>query len=166
MSNLQSFSVSTSSIGGAATKAPVIHRPYSRIEHAKWEVLAHVRRFFNVDIDWYRAKYGKAAGETRFFAQHEPDEVLLAPGNMLLGNGASAIWQCLEGNGSASANNALASGPTYFNNAQSALYVGDGDRRLHERDLSANGGDGNRGDVGASVWRHDCRLGELVVSHR
>jgi hypothetical protein len=127
---LGSFSLDTSTLLGGA---PAIHagarprepREPSRIERIGWNVLTMMRNYPNADIDWYREKYGKANGEQKFFAAYEPDSVELIPGNMLLGNGASALWQFALGNGTASANSALGSGPTYFNNSQTYLYVGD-----------------------------------------
>lgn len=125
------YSISTASLLGAA---PAIHIPgrrlavreSSRTERPKWEVLMQVRHFPNADIDGYRSRYGKADGERRFFKEYKPDTVEVIRGNMLMGDGASALWQCLLGNGTASANSALGAGPTYFNNSQTYLYVGDG----------------------------------------
>lgn len=49
------------------------------------------------------------------------DETIDRVGNLLMYGGASCLWQCLIGNGTASAGQAL----TYFNNAQAAIGVGD-----------------------------------------
>ena len=51
----------------------------------------------------------------------EPYEVIDREGNLLLYGGASCLWQCLIGNGTTTAGQAL----TYFNNAQAAIGVGD-----------------------------------------
>jgi len=95
-------------------------------ERPKWQVLSVVRHWANEDIDWFRKRFGKVEGERRFFGAFEPDSLELIPGNMLMGNGASALWQFALGNGTTTANSALGSGPTYYNNAQCNLYVGDG----------------------------------------
>jgi len=50
----------------------------------------------------------------------EPYEIVESI-NLLLYGGASCLWECLIGNGTASAGQAL----TYFNNAQAAIGVGD-----------------------------------------
>jgi hypothetical protein len=42
-------------------------------------------------------------------------------GNLLMYGGASCLWQCLIGNGTATAGQSL----TYFNNSQAAIGVGD-----------------------------------------
>lgn len=106
------------------------------VDRPKWQVLSMIRDY-DADIDWYRKKYGKAHGEDRFFAENEPEDVRLIPGNMLLGNGASALWQFALGNGTTSANSALGSGPTYYNNSQCQLYVGDGGITAGSGTLSA-----------------------------
>ncbi len=51
----------------------------------------------------------------------KPDESVKIPKNILVYGGVSCIWQCLAGNGTASAGQTL----TYFNNAQAAIGVGD-----------------------------------------
>src|SRR5678810_315663 len=50
-----------------------------------------------------------------------PTEVIEQDGNLLMFGGASCLWQCLIGNGTTSAGQAL----TFFNNAQAAIGVGD-----------------------------------------
>lgn len=49
------------------------------------------------------------------------DDVIEREGNLLMYGGASCLWQCLIGNGTTTAGQAL----TYFNNAQAAIGVGD-----------------------------------------
>lgn len=51
----------------------------------------------------------------------EPSEIIEREGNLLMYGGASCLWQCLIGNGTATAGQSL----TYFNNAQAAIGVGD-----------------------------------------
>jgi hypothetical protein len=124
------YSVDTAGIGLAAppvrrrTVQPQREVP-SRSDRGKWDVLTTLRRFTK-DIDEYRAKHGKDIGEEKFFFDNKPHDVDIIPGNMLMANGACALWQYALSLGSASANNALGSGPTYLNNAQTSLYVGDG----------------------------------------
>lgn len=116
--------------GAAAARRPRIVLPNrgmpSTAEAPRWHVLTLLKTYPNQDIDWWRKRYGKADGERRFFGAFEPDQVEIVPGNMLLGNGASALFQQAMGNGTTSANSALGSGPTYYNNAQTSIYVGDG----------------------------------------
>lgn len=50
-----------------------------------------------------------------------PYETVHYEGNLLLGGGVSCLWQALIGNGTVTAGQTL----TYFNNAQSAIGVGD-----------------------------------------
>jgi hypothetical protein len=50
-----------------------------------------------------------------------PYEVLESEGNLLMNGGISCLWQCLIGNGTATAAQTL----TYFNNGNAALGVGD-----------------------------------------
>jgi hypothetical protein len=68
------------------------------------------------DIDLYRARYGKAEGEARFFAENVPFASHYAPENILAYGGASAIWQQLIGSGAITA----------FNNANAFMGFGDG----------------------------------------
>lgn len=50
-----------------------------------------------------------------------PYEIVNTGPNLLVYGGASCLWECLVGNGTASAGQAL----TYFNNAQAAIGTGD-----------------------------------------
>lgn len=88
---------------------------------ARWTVRAEVARFAGVDVDAYRAEYGKEEGERRFFAEHAPTDVQVEEKNLLMYGGVSNIWQCLVGNGTGTAGQAL----TFFNNANATLGVGD-----------------------------------------
>ena len=56
-----------------------------------------------------------------FAAGLPPVDTVEDDGNLLMFGGASCLWQCLLGNGSAAAGGAL----TYFNAANAALGVGD-----------------------------------------
>jgi hypothetical protein len=51
----------------------------------------------------------------------QPYEVIERMGNLLMYGGVSCLWQCLIGNGTATAGQSL----TYFSNAQAAIGVGD-----------------------------------------
>ena len=78
---------------------------------------------------------------SELFFDNQPDDIQQIPGNMVMANGVCALWQYALGDGSSSANNALSSGPTYLNNAQTVLYVGDGGRFDWSGTVSiANGG--------------------------
>lgn len=61
----------------------------------------------------------------KFWGEIGPDsvpyEVIEREGNLLMYGGASCLWQCLIGNGTATAGQAL----TYFNNGNAAIGVGD-----------------------------------------
>lgn len=65
-------------------------------------------------------KYHAAADESETIGV-EPDEVVVKKFNLLMYGGASCLWECLIGNGTATAGQSL----TYFNNAQAAIGVGD-----------------------------------------
>lgn len=96
------------------------------VEAPGWKVLARRTDYPTGDIDEMRAKYGQEEGETRFFRENRPSGGRMWSGNLVMGNGVSALWQMAMGLGSASANSSLGAGPTYYNNAQTRLYVGDG----------------------------------------
>lgn len=67
-------------------------------------------------------RYGDWTGDQIDSGQApEPYEVIERSGNLLMYGGASCLWQCLIGNGTATAGQSL----TYFNNAQAAIGVGD-----------------------------------------
>jgi hypothetical protein len=122
------FSVDTAGIGVVSRPRRRIVSPRevpSRSDRGKWDVFTTIRRF-RADIDEYRAKWGKAEGEERFFTDNKPHDVDVQRGNMLMANGACALWQYALGLGTGTANTALGSGPTYYNNGQTNLYVGDG----------------------------------------
>jgi hypothetical protein len=101
------------------TTAPLdIVSPSPVIERPGWGVLALVETYPMVDIDEYRAKYGVAEGERRFYREHAPDRVLRRRGNLVLYGGASVLFECLMGNGGTGA-------LSYFNNANAQIGVGD-----------------------------------------
>lgn len=82
-------------------------------DRAQWRVKVR-REAFAADIDDYRARWGKAEGERRFFAEHAPVDVQEEEGNLLTLAGITAIWNALT-QGSAGA----------FTNATAAIGVGD-----------------------------------------
>lgn len=94
--------------------------PVGNLDDARWNALATVDEF-DADVDWYRAKYGKAEGERRFFAEQRPCASRTLRHNMLLIGGASNLWQYAMGNGTGTAAQPL----TYLNSANSYLCVGD-----------------------------------------
>jgi hypothetical protein len=91
-----------------------------RHDRAQWRAKV-TREAYAADVDEYRQRYGKAEGERRFFAEHAPTEVVEHEDNMLLYGGISCLWQCLIGNGTATAAQNL----TYFNNTNAYIGVGD-----------------------------------------
>jgi hypothetical protein len=91
-----------------------------RHDRAQWRVKV-TREAYAADVDEYRQRYGKEEGERRFFAEHTPTDVSEHEDNILLYGGISCLWQCLIGNGTATAAQAL----TYFNNANAYIGVGD-----------------------------------------
>lgn len=95
--------------------------PGSPHESVKWSVLWRSESYPGLDIDEYRAKYGKEMGEWAFFSANRPQECREVRDNLLMISGASLIWQCLTGNGTATS----AQATTYINNTQGYLGVGD-----------------------------------------
>jgi hypothetical protein len=91
-----------------------------RHDRAQWRARV-TREAYAADVDEYRQRYGKAEGERRFFAENAPTDVKEEEGNLLLYGGVSNLWQCLIGNGTATAAQNL----TYFNNANAYIGVGD-----------------------------------------
>lgn len=65
-------------------------------------------------------KVEKFHGDVEDYSVATPYEVIEREGNLLMNGGASCIWQCLLGNGSAGAGGNL----TFFNNTQAAIGVG------------------------------------------
>lgn len=82
----------------------------------KWACATSLTRY-DGDIDEYRARYGKAEGEARFFAERSPVERTPGPGNMLLELGAALVLKCLAGAGVSS---------DFLSAANARLCVGDG----------------------------------------
>lgn len=64
-----------------------------------------------------------------------PFEEVTVEYNALVGGGASCLWQCLIGNGTATAGQAL----TYFNNAQAAIGVGDSTTAVSDTQTNLQG---------------------------
>lgn len=77
----------------------------------RWRAVWRVEKY---DGDWTAEQI--ATGDAP-----RPYEVLEREGNLLMYGGVSCLWQCLLGNGTTTAGQAL----TYFNNANAALGVGD-----------------------------------------
>jgi hypothetical protein len=77
----------------------------------RWRAVWKVEKY---DGDWTPEQL--AAGDAP-----APYEVLEREGNLLMYGGVSCLWQCLIGNGTGTAGQAL----TYFNNGNAALGVGD-----------------------------------------
>ena len=71
-------------------------------DRAQWRVKIR-RDSFAADIDEYRALFGKAEGERRFYAENKPVETQEEEGNLLMYGGASCLWECLIGNGTGTA---------------------------------------------------------------
>jgi hypothetical protein len=94
--------------------------PAVRHDRAQWRAKV-TREAYPADVDEYRNRYGKEEGERRFFAENAPTDVSEHEDNMLLYGGISNIWQCLIGNGTATAAQNL----TYFNNGNAYIGVGD-----------------------------------------
>lgn len=76
-----------------------------------------------IDIDRYRRRHGKIEGERRFFeaVKSGPDDRLSTCGNSLLLGGISLMYECLIGNGTATAGQTL----TFLDNADTWVGVGD-----------------------------------------
>ena len=67
-------------------------------------------------------RWGAAWRLSKFHdGEKTPYETVDILGNLLMYGGVSCLWQCLIGNGTATAGQSL----TYFNNAQAAIGVGD-----------------------------------------
>jgi hypothetical protein len=109
--------------GACAPDDPVFHRPKGSpsAQSASWNAIVAVDEYANVDVDWYREKFGKAEGERRFFAQHRPTDSRVVRHNMLMIGGSSNIWQYAIGNGTTTSGQAL----TYLNGSNAHLCVGD-----------------------------------------
>jgi hypothetical protein len=65
----------------------------------------------------------------------DPFDIQVVEHNALVGGGASNLWQCLIGNGTATAGQAL----TYFNNAQAAIGVGDSTTAVSDTQTNLQG---------------------------
>ncbi|WP_165251169.1 hypothetical protein [Paludisphaera soli] len=108
--------------GLATPHAPALAVPdSSRIDGLRWNCLMGLD-VYDDDVDGYRARYGKAEGERRFFRERRPIERKTVRGNMLLIGGASNLWQYALGNGTTTSGQAL----TYLNSTQTHIAVGDG----------------------------------------
>lgn len=87
----------------------------------KWRAKVTVEKFSDEDI--IAAGFDPSACERDALvaAGVMPYEVEEREGNLLMYGGVSCLWQCLLGNGTATADQAL----TFFNNARAAVGVGD-----------------------------------------
>ncbi len=119
MSPFENISVFASPTSGLLLPTPP--RVATLSERPAWRVLTRTSFFPGQDIDEYRAKFGKANGEREFFDRFKPTRESESRGNLLMYGGASLIWECLMGNGTATSGQAL----TYLNSSQSYLGVGD-----------------------------------------
>lgn len=79
----------------------------------KWRCVTRVAKF-DADIDEYRNRLGKRAGEAKFFRDHSPVEVDERIGNLVTIGGVSVLWEAAIGNA-----------PTYFSAANAYIGVGD-----------------------------------------
>lgn len=105
-----------------AAPSPFAESPRDGLrEGVKWNFLLSVAKYDEC-IDGYRRRYGKEIGEAKFFLERQPHEVHERRGNMLLIAGASLLWECLLGNGTTTAGQAL----TYLNGSNTYIAVGDG----------------------------------------
>ncbi len=96
-------------------------RPLDTDHPGQWRVDTIVRKYDNQDIDLYRARYGKAEGERRFFESAVLTGETHSKFNLLMYGGASCLFECLKGNGTGTSAQTL----TYFNNGNAYLGVGD-----------------------------------------
>jgi hypothetical protein len=103
-----------------SSDAPPADGP-DRHDRAQWRVKTTLDKYEGADVDEYRARYGKAEGERRFFAEHAPTETVEGEHNILSYGGVSNLLECLIGNGTATPGQAL----TFFNNANAYIGVGD-----------------------------------------
>lgn len=86
-----------------------------------WKARWRLEKFDGADIARAGLDPEAAERDALVAAGVVPYEVLEREGNLLMYGGASCLWQCLTGNGTTTAGQAL----TYFNNAQAAIGVGD-----------------------------------------
>lgn len=88
----------------------------------KEAVLEFARRYgFAVWESRYKVSKFHGCADERDTLGRQPDDVVEKNFNLLTYGGASCMWQCLIGNGTATAGQNL----TYFSNAQAAIGVGD-----------------------------------------
>lgn len=87
----------------------------------QWKARWLLRKFQAVDIFAAGLDPATAQEAEIMAAGVVPYEVIEQEGNLLMYGGVSCLWQCLIGNGTASAGQAL----TYFNNGNAAIGSGD-----------------------------------------
>lgn len=80
----------------------------------QWRCVTTLRKF-EADIEEYRRRFGRAAGERLFEAEQQPFEERVIEGNLLLQEGIQALFTLLIGGSE-----------TAFNNANARIGVGNG----------------------------------------
>lgn len=84
-----------------------------------WRARWSVHKYAEDAESWLAGNPGKTIDD--FQATHTPIEVIEREGNILTYGGISNLWQCLIGNGTATAAQTL----TFFNNGNAHIGVGD-----------------------------------------
>jgi hypothetical protein len=111
------------------------------LERATFETIALLRHFHGKDIDEYRAKRGKEEGEAQFFRDHTEDERHIRRFNLFMFNGACLLWQAALNQGTVTSNTAFPT-PTLLTNANTFLFVCDGNPTTITGTISATNGSG------------------------
>lgn len=108
----------TSRMSEGASQIGAVLGAHDAIEwRAKWTL----RKFEAADIMLAGLDPETAQEKEILAAGVVPSEIIEREGNLLMYGGVSCLWQCLIGNGTASAGQAL----TYFNNGNAAIGSGD-----------------------------------------
>lgn len=76
---------------------------------------------YHSNLDAWIELWGEEEGRKRFFAENTPHEIMETKDNLLMYGGASCLFECLIGNGTATGSQTL----TYFNNGNAYLGTGD-----------------------------------------
>lgn len=105
---------------------------------------------YHGNIDEYRERHGKAEGERRFYAEHQPYEERREEGNLLLNVGCYELLQLLTG-----------AGGTVFDAAESQIGVGNSNQVAAYADTDLVGGSTDYHgmealypDIGVAADRH------------
>lgn len=96
---------------GTPTDAATLHADAPAHDVLRWRAVWKVEKY---DGDWTPEQIAAADAPAPF-------AVIEREGNLLMYGGVSCLWQCLIGNGTATAGQTL----TYFNNGNAYLGVGD-----------------------------------------